>query len=137
MSQRKNQLFKNILLYVIILISCDSSSCLFLNWLGYWLIPISSNSLRPNFLIVLQDSAYTLYDRDFLSNLGSILLFAVVGTLFNVFVVGYGLYGAATMGWMGSFKDGATLNSIESLIFSSLISAVDPARIQLKVFSFY
>ena len=37
MSQRKNQLFKNILLYVIILISCDSSSCLFLNCLGDWL----------------------------------------------------------------------------------------------------
>ena len=38
------------------------------------------------------DSAYSLYDRDFLDNIGSILIFAVFGTLFNVFAIGYGLY---------------------------------------------
>ena len=82
----------------------------------------------PPKILIPQDSAYTLYDRDFLSNLGSVLLFAVVGTLFNTFVIGYGLYGAATLGLMGSFPNGTELNSIESLIFSSLISAVDPVR---------
>ena len=73
----------------------------------------------------MQDSAYTLYDREFLANLGSVILFAVAGTLFNVFVIGYGLYGLASIGWMGTF-DGRVLDSIEALIFSSLISAVDP-----------
>ena len=77
-----------------------------------------------------QDSAYTLYDRDFLSNLGSVLLFAVVGTLFNVFLIGYGLYYAASFGLMGSFGNETQLNSIEALIFSSLISAVDPVTLQ-------
>ena len=38
------------------------------------------------------DSAYSLYDRDFLDNIGSILIFAVFGTLFNVLTIGYGLY---------------------------------------------
>ena len=75
-----------------------------------------------------QDSAYTLYDRDFLANLGSVVLFAVVGTLFNVFVIGYGLYGLASIGAMGGFN-GRVLDSVEALIFSSLISAVDPVRI--------
>ena len=71
-----------------------------------------------------------MYDRDFLSNLGSVLLFAVVGTLFNVFLVGYGLYYAASFGLMGSFVNGTELNSVEALIFSSLISAVDPVTPQ-------
>ena len=75
----------------------------------------------------MKDSAYTLYDRDFLANLGSVILFAVAGTLFNVFIIGYGLYGLASMGWMGTF-DGRELDSVEALIFSSLISAVDPVR---------
>ena len=69
-----------------------------------------------------------MYDRDFLHNLGSVILFAVAGTLFNVFVIGYGLYGLASIGWMGNF-DGRVLDSIEALIFSSLISAVDPVSL--------
>jgi len=39
-----------------------------------------------------------------LANLGSVILFAVAGTLFNVFVIGYGLYGVASFGWMGTFR---------------------------------
>ena len=41
---------------------------------------------------IVLDSAYSLYDRDFLYNIGSIIVFAVIGTLFNVFAVGFGLY---------------------------------------------
>ena len=50
------------------------------------------------------DSAYTLYDRDFLNNCASVLLYAVVGTLINVFAIGYGLYGLSYVGAMGSFN---------------------------------
>ena len=85
----------------------------------------SLNYQVTSHLCIRQDSAYTLYDRDFLANLGSVVLFAVVGTLFNVFLIGYGLYLAASWGWMGTF-DGRVLDSVEALIFSSLISAVDP-----------
>ena len=47
-----------------------------------------------NYLLppIVLDSAYSLYDRDFLYNIGSIITFAVIGTLFNVFTVGFGLY---------------------------------------------
>ena len=99
----------------------------FFTLIKQYLFQFLINCLPPK-ILTPQDSAYTLYDRDFLSNLGSVLLFAVVGTLFNTFVIGYGLYGAATLGLMGSFPNGTELNSIESLIFSSLISAVDPVR---------
>ena len=50
------------------------------------------------------DSAYTLYDRDFLNNCASVLLYAVVGTLINVFAIGFGLYGLSCIGAMGSFN---------------------------------
>ena len=44
-----------------------------------------------------------MYDRDFLNNCASVLLYAVVGTLINVFAIGYGLYGLYYVGAMGSF----------------------------------
>ena len=53
---------------------------------------------------VPSDSAYTLYDRDFLNNCASVLLYAVVGTLINVFAIGFGLYGLSCIGAMGSFN---------------------------------
>ena len=45
-----------------------------------------------------------MYDRDFLNNCASVLLYAVVGTLINVFTIGYGLYGLYYIGAMGSFS---------------------------------
>ena len=51
--------------------------------------------------MAISDSAYTLYDREFLSNIVSVVLYAVVGTLFNVFAIGYGLYLLNYVGAMG------------------------------------
>jgi len=51
------------------------------------------------------------YDRDFLANIGTVILFAVVGTLFNIFAIGYLLYVLAQYGLMGDFtfsRDGET-----------------------------
>jgi NhaP-type Na+/H+ or K+/H+ antiporter len=64
---------------------------------------------------IILDAAYSLYDRDFLSNLGAIVLFAVVGTLFNVFAIGYALYAFNLAGIMGTFSH--ELTSIQCLIF--------------------
>ena len=41
---------------------------------------------------IVLDSAYSLYDRDFVDNLGSVVVYAVIGTIFNVFTVGFSLY---------------------------------------------
>ena len=56
--------------------------------------PKFTHNLFFNYLLppIVLDAAYSLYDRDFLYNIGSIITFAVIGTLFNVFAVGFGLY---------------------------------------------
>ena len=37
---------------------------------------------------IILDASYAIYDRSFLQNLGSVLIYAVIGTLFNVFLIG-------------------------------------------------
>ena len=76
---------------------------------------------------IILDAAYSIYDRDFLANLAAVLIFAVIGTLFNVFTIGYGLYLVDYLGWMGQLP--AQLDTIQCLTFSSLISAVDPVAV--------
>ena len=56
----------------------------------------------------------------------SILTFAVIGTVFNTFAVGFSLYGLSSA---GVFSDVVDLSATECLIFSSLISAVDPVAV--------
>ncbi|XP_065347648.1 sodium/hydrogen exchanger 1-like isoform X1 [Cloeon dipterum] len=89
---------------------------------------------------VILESSYTLYDSDFASNIGTIMLYAVVGTVINTFAIGPALYALYHMGAMG---DGAllvnhnssyTLTMLDALIFSALISAVDPVAV-LAIFN--
>ena len=56
--------------------------------------PRFTTSLFFNVLLppIILDSAYSLYDRAFLDNLGSIMVFAIIGTVFNVFTVAGSLY---------------------------------------------
>ncbi|XP_063612016.1 Na(+)/H(+) exchanger beta-like [Penaeus indicus] len=74
---------------------------------------------------IILESAYSLHDRAFFDNLGTVLVFAVIGTLFNIFTIGPALYGVAQGGLMGAIAIGFT----ETLVFSSLISAVDPVAV--------
>ena len=91
--------------------------------------PQFTASLFFNVLLppIILDSAFALYDRDFLDNFASILLYAVVGTLFNVFAIGGMLYLVYCIGAMGSFP--YPLDAISCFTFSSLISAVDPVAV--------
>ena len=71
---------------------------------------------------LILDSAYSLYDRDFLDNIGSILIFAVFGTLFNVFAVGYGLYGINKLGWIAESNTfPVDLDAFQCLTFASIL----------------
>lgn len=54
--------------------------------------------------------------------MGTILLFAILGTLISTIVVGYGLFGLARLGIVGL----DATNPFECLTFGALISAVDP-----------
>ncbi|XP_037077442.1 Na(+)/H(+) exchanger beta-like, partial [Pollicipes pollicipes] len=92
---------------------------------------------------IVLEASYSLHDRTFLDNLGTVLLFAVVGTLFNMFIIGPALYGLAVSGAMGSSMlyggdavnategvyDISNVSLVQMLTFSSLIVAVDPVAV--------
>ncbi|EGD75496.1 hypothetical protein PTSG_06571 [Salpingoeca rosetta] len=65
-------------------------------------------------------------NRVFMDNLGSILINAILGTVFNTFALGYAMYGVAT-------SIGIDMSPIEGLVFGSFIAAVDPVAV-LTVF---
>nr|XP_006819593.1 PREDICTED: Na(+)/H(+) exchanger protein 7-like [Saccoglossus kowalevskii] len=89
-----------------------------------------SFSAKTFFLLLLPpcvlESAYSLYDRTFIDNLGKILLYAVVGTLLNCFLIGPSLYACSLAGIMGASFE---ISLIECLVFSALIVAVDPVAV--------
>jgi len=87
---------------------------------------------------IIFDSALSLYNKEFFATFSSVVIFAVFGTLFNVFSIGYSLYGLSYSGIIGTFEtvnnstglqEEHQLQPIECLIFSSLISAVDPVAV--------
>ena len=93
---------------------------------------------------IILDSALALYDDAFFDNFISIMIFAIFGTLLNTFTIGYSLFGLANSGVLGPFLVNETVNGVpemvekhlsatECLIFSSLISAVDPGFIMNKL----
>jgi len=77
---------------------------------------------------VILDAGYCMPNRLFFDHLGTILLFAIVGTIFNTFTIGLSLW---LFGLTGIY--GFDMPLLETLIFSALISAVDPVAV-LTVF---
>ncbi|XP_030211304.1 sodium/hydrogen exchanger 8 [Gadus morhua] len=81
---------------------------------------------RPNmfFLLLLPpiifESGYSLHKGNFFQNIGSICLFAVIGTAISAFVVGGGIY------FLGQADVIYKMSMTDSFAFGSLISAVDP-----------
>lgn len=107
--------------------------------IGFLLFLTSENppsTLTPDvfFLFMLPpiilDAGYFMPNRLFFDHLGTILLMAVVGTIFNVLTIGVSLWG---VGQTGLFGEHDTPGILETLLFSSLISAVDPVAV-LAVF---
>lgn len=81
---------------------------------------------------IILDAGYFLPIRPFMENLGTILMFAVVGTLWNAFFVGGLLYAVCQI----QPDNPNMLHSLEllpCLLFGSIISAVDPVAV-LAVF---
>ncbi|XGW32561.1 hypothetical protein V3C99_017259 [Haemonchus contortus] len=72
------------------------------------------------------DAGYFLPNNAFFTNLGTILLYAVVGTVFNIITIAGVIYAFAPLyEW--------SLPFIDILLFATLISAVDPVAV-LSVF---
>ncbi|KAJ7426395.1 Sodium/hydrogen exchanger 5 [Willisornis vidua] len=92
--------------------------------------------LEPNmfFLFLLPpivlDSGYFMPSRLFFDNIGAILTYAVVGTLWNSFATGTALWGLHQARLM---DPGVEAGLMDFLLFGSLISAVDPVAV-LAVF---
>lgn len=95
---------------------------------------IASFTLTPTLFFFyllppLLDAGYFMPNRLFFGNLGTILLYAVIGTIWNAATTGLSLYGVFLSGLMGELKIGL----LDFLLFGSLIAAVDPVAV-LAVF---
>lgn len=82
-------------------------------------------NLQKRYLCSIPEHEFLLnyFLRDFFMNFGSILMFAVVGTVISTIVFGLFLYGMAKLGALHSIDKH---HALESMIFGALISAVDP-----------
>nr|VZI39032.1 unnamed protein product [Spirometra erinaceieuropaei] len=76
---------------------------------------------------IVLDASFGLYNRTFLDYLGGILMYAVLGTVFNFLIIGPLMYGLYVGGAMGSGLGSISLNSF--FLFASLIVAVDPVAV--------
>jgi len=77
---------------------------------------------------IILDAGYFMPNRAFFDHLGTILLFAVIGTIWNTVTIGLSLWGVGLTGLYG-----IELPLLDTFLFSALISAVDPVAV-LAVF---
>ncbi|XP_015784573.1 sodium/hydrogen exchanger 3-like isoform X1 [Tetranychus urticae] len=77
---------------------------------------------------IVMDAGYHMPNRLFFDNLNSILMYAVLGTIWNTLTIGAVLYWVATSGFFG-----VSLPLLDALLFSTIVSAVDPVAV-LAVF---
>ncbi|XP_045766691.1 sodium/hydrogen exchanger 3 isoform X4 [Maniola jurtina] len=77
---------------------------------------------------IILDAGYFMPNRLFFDHLGTILLFAVVGTVFNTLTIGTSLWACGQSGMFG-----CQTPLLDMLLFGALISAVDPVAV-LAVF---
>uniref|UniRef100_A0A8C6T648 Sodium/hydrogen exchanger n=1 Tax=Neogobius melanostomus TaxID=47308 RepID=A0A8C6T648_9GOBI len=74
---------------------------------------------------IILDAGYSMPNKLFFTNLGGILLHAVIGTCWNAATVGLSLWGCHMGGAMGDLDIGL----LQYLLFGSLLSAVDPVAV--------
>lgn len=79
---------------------------------------------------IILDAGYFMPNRSFFDNLGTILLYAVIGTLLNTLWIGFSLWGVYEG---GLFNFEHPLELLHALVFASLLAAVDPVAV-LAVF---
>uniref|UniRef100_A0A673ZHX9 Sodium/hydrogen exchanger n=1 Tax=Salmo trutta TaxID=8032 RepID=A0A673ZHX9_SALTR len=74
---------------------------------------------------VILDAGYFMPNKLFFSNMGAILVYAVIGTCWNAATVGLGLWGC----WLGGAMGDIDIGLLQFLLFGSLIAAVDPVAV--------
>ncbi|XP_054619079.1 sodium/hydrogen exchanger 3.1 isoform X2 [Dunckerocampus dactyliophorus] len=78
---------------------------------------------------IILDAGYFMPNKLFFSNMGTIMVYAIIGTCWNAASVGLSLWGCHMGGAMGNLDIGL----LQYLLFGSLIAAVDPVAV-LAVF---
>jgi sodium/hydrogen exchanger-like protein 3 len=68
---------------------------------------------------------FAFFSRPFFDNVGTILLFAIVNTLFNTICIGFTLWGFNFTPLYG----GTEFEMLHCFVFAALISAVDPVAV--------
>ncbi|KAM3910509.1 sodium/hydrogen exchanger 2-like [Leptodactylus fuscus] len=93
--------------------------------------PVMNNNIFFLYLLppIVLDAGYFLPIRPFFENLGPILWYAILGTLWNIFGIGVSLYGICQVPAFGL----TNVSLLHNLWFGSLIAAVDPVAV-LSVF---
>ncbi|KAM9434549.1 sodium/hydrogen exchanger 3-like isoform 2-T2 [Clarias gariepinus] len=92
---------------------------------------VQTFSLKPTnffyFLLppIILDTGYFMPNKLFFSNLGAILVHAVIGTVWNAATVGISLWACFLGGAMGDLEIGL----LQFLLFGSLLAAVDPVAV--------
>ncbi|GAB0095324.1 Sodium/hydrogen exchanger [Sergentomyia squamirostris] len=81
---------------------------------------------------IILDAGYFMPNRLFFDHLGTILLMAVVGTIFNIATIGTSLWACGLTG-IFTVEGRGEIPFMDMFLFSSLISAVDPVAV-LAVF---
>ncbi|XP_043575286.1 sodium/hydrogen exchanger 3-like [Chiloscyllium plagiosum] len=95
----------------------------------------ASFTLTPNVFFfyllppIILDAGYFMPNQQFFRNIGSILMYAIIGTVWNTVTTGLSLYGVYRTGIMGNLDAGL----LEFLLFGSVIAAVDTVAV-LTVF---
>ncbi|KAK2887477.1 hypothetical protein Q8A67_015705 [Cirrhinus molitorella] len=74
---------------------------------------------------IVLDASYCMPNKLFFSNLGAILVHAVIGTCWNAGTVGIALWACYEGGAMGNLNIGC----LQFLLFGALMSAVDPVAV--------
>ncbi|XP_037831694.1 sodium/hydrogen exchanger 3 isoform X1 [Kryptolebias marmoratus] len=78
---------------------------------------------------IILDAGYSMPNKLFFTNLGGILVYAIIGTCWNAASLGLSLWGCHKGGAMGDIEIGL----LQYLLFGSLLAAVDPVAV-LAVF---
>ncbi|XP_063160427.1 sodium/hydrogen exchanger 4 [Candoia aspera] len=93
--------------------------------------PVMTTSIYFLYLLppIILEGGYFMSTRPFFENFGSILWWSAMGSLINSFGIGLSLYGICQITPF-DLKD---VNLLDSLLFGSMISAVDPTAV-LTVF---
>ncbi|CBY43581.1 unnamed protein product, partial [Oikopleura dioica] len=87
------------------------------------------------FLIILPpivlEAGYFMPKDAFFNNIGTILTYAIIGTLINSFATGLSLYGVYKAGLMPGLDDShdRPMGILECLLFGTIICAVDPVAV--------